>query len=86
MLIHLATLLDGQRPLPRVEIERVRKLGAGSLIVDRVLQVLVVYHMYMFRTSYADIRWAHDVLGIPNRVKVRTMLSAGMDSLQLPAP
>lgn len=86
MLIHLATLLDGQRPLPRVEIERVRKLGAGSLIVDRVLQVLVVYHMYMFRTSYADIRWAHDVLGIPNRVKVRTMLSAGMDSPQLPAP
>lgn len=86
MLIQVATVLDGQRPLPRVEIERIRKLGAGSLIVDRVIQVLVVYHMYMFRTSYADIRWAHDVLGIPNRVKVRTMLSAGMDSLQLPPP
>lgn len=86
LLIQVATLLDGQRPLPRVEIERIRKLGAGSLIVDRVIQVLVVYHMYMFRTSYADIRWAHDVLGIPNRVKVRTMLSAGMDSVQLSPP
>lgn len=84
MLIHVATVLDGQRPLPRVEIERIRKVGAGSLIVDRVIQVLVVYHMYMFRTSYADIRWAHDVLGIPNRVKVRTMLSVGMEGVQSP--
>lgn len=85
MLIQVASVLDGQRPLPRVEIERIRKLGAGSLIVDRVIQVLVVYHMYMFRTSYADIRWAHDVLGIPNRVKVRTMLSVGMGRTLDPA-
>ncbi|MFC5568700.1 metallophosphoesterase [Lysobacter yangpyeongensis] len=75
MLIRLATLLDGQRGLPRVDIEAVRRGGAGSLIVDRVVQVLVVYHMYMFRTSFPDIEWAHNVLGIPNRVKLRTMIT-----------
>lgn len=75
MLIRLATLLDGQRGLPRVDIEAVRRGGAGSLIVDRVVQVLVVYHMYMFRTSFADIEWAHSVLRIPNRVKLRTMIT-----------
>lgn len=75
MLIRLATLLDGQRGLPRVDIEAVRRNGSGSLIVDRVVQVLVVYHMYMFRTNFADIEWAHNVLGIPSRVKLRAMIT-----------
>lgn len=89
MLVRLAAVLDGQRGLPRVDIEKVRKEGAGSLIVDRVVQVLVVYHMYMFRTSYPDIRWAHEVLGIPDRVKLRTMLtgsSISSDPAPLPSP
>lgn len=79
-LVRIAAILDGQRPLPRVEIEEIRRASAGSLIVDRVLQVLVVYHMYMFKTSYQDIRWARDVLDIPDGVRVRALLSAGQTS------
>lgn len=78
MLIKLAASLDGQHDLPRAEIERVRHLGQGSLIVDRVVQVLVVYRMYMFRTSFSDIRWAHDVLNLSHGVKVRALLSSSV--------
>ncbi len=76
MLVKLAASLDGQRELPRAEIERVRHLGQGSLIVDRIVQVLVVYRMYMFRTNFSDIRWAHDVLNLSQGVKVRALLSS----------
>lgn len=75
-VVGLACSLDGQRPLPRIEIERALHLGEGSLIVESLVRLLVLYRMYMFRTSAADIQWARDVLKIPTRAKIRSLLSA----------
>jgi hypothetical protein len=75
-IVGLACSLDGQRPLPRIEIERALHLGEGSLIVESLVRLLVLYRMYMFRTSAADIQWARDVLKIPTRARIRSLLSA----------
>lgn len=73
-LVGLACSLDGQRPLPRAEIERVLRLGKGSLVVDNLVKLFVIYRMRMFRTTASDIQWAKDVLHIPMHVQVQAML------------
>lgn len=55
-LIALGVKLDGPGRIPR-EIERLSSALKGDFIATRVLQILVLRRLYMFRTEEADRQW-----------------------------
>lgn len=55
-LIALGVKLDGPGRIPR-EIERLSTDFKGDFIATRILQILVLRRLYMFRTDEADRQW-----------------------------
>jgi len=75
-LVGLACYLDGQRELPRKMITEVLELGSGSLVVENLVRLLVIYRMHMFRVKAQDVKWAREVLGIPRRESIKALAHA----------
>lgn len=55
-LIAIGVKLDGPGRIPR-EIEKLKDELDGDFIALRVLQILVLRRLYMFRTDEADRQW-----------------------------
>ena len=75
-LVGLACCLDGQRDLPRKMIAEVLELGNGSLVVENLVRLMVLYRMHMFRVKAPDVKWARDNLGISQKESVRALAHA----------
>jgi hypothetical protein len=56
-LIELATKLDTLKRLPKEDIEKLARETEGELVSNRTLQLLILRHLYMFRTSEMDKQW-----------------------------
>lgn len=55
--IELAAILDTLKKLPKDKIERLFDETKGKLIPHRLLQFLILRHLYMFRTREQDKQW-----------------------------
>ena len=56
-LIAVGVKLDGPGRIPRREIENLLEEGTNDFIATRVLQILVLRRLYMFRTEESDKQW-----------------------------
>ena len=69
MLIAVGTRLDTPKPLPRKEIERVRAAASNDIIATRVLQLMTLRRLYMFKTAEQDKQWLNSQSLIDIRVQ-----------------
>jgi UDP-2,3-diacylglucosamine pyrophosphatase LpxH len=56
-LIDLAILLDSPKDIPRGKVEQMTKRTEPNSIARRVLQLLVLNRLYMFKTNERDMQW-----------------------------
>lgn len=63
-LIELAMLLDSPKPIPRIKIKSLLRMISGTLIGERVVNLMILNRLYMFRTSERDMQWIFSELNI----------------------
>lgn len=56
-LIDLAVKLDSPDPIPRASLEALQRELNGDIIGGRMIQLLVLERLYMFRTTHEDKAW-----------------------------
>jgi hypothetical protein len=71
-LIRLATELDTLKRLPKDLIEELIEETEGRVLANRTLQLLVLRHLYMFRTTEMDRQWlsSKKVVGIKTQKSI----------------
>lgn len=57
MLIDLSIALDSPRPLPRRKLKTVAKLARDEPLAFKILQLIVLNRLYMFRSTEKDLQW-----------------------------
>jgi hypothetical protein len=63
-LIELTVLLDSPRALPRKKLKEIYREARGDIVADRLLYLILLYRLYMFRTSEKDMQWLSDEMDI----------------------
>lgn len=63
-LIELGILLDSPRAIPRTMVKQLFKEVKDDLVAGRVIQIMVLNRLYMFKTSEQDMQWISQELGI----------------------
>lgn len=64
-IIDLAVSLDSSKPIPRSKLESLLRGHKSDLVVSRIIQLLVLGRLYMFKTSETDMRWIEANMNIP---------------------
>lgn len=64
-IIELAVRLDSGKAIPRVLLEDLYAAKKSDLIANRIIKLLVLTRLYMFRTSEADMKWIASKIEIP---------------------
>lgn len=63
-LIELGIVLDSPRPIPRNMLKDLFKEMKNDLVARRVIQMMVLNRLYMFKTTEGDMQWISQVLGV----------------------
>lgn len=63
-LIELSILLDSPKAIPRAKLKRLHKEVKADLVGSRLLQLIVLNRLYMFKASEKDMQWLHGELKI----------------------
>jgi hypothetical protein len=63
-LIELGIHLDSPKPLPRRMLEKLFKEVSKELVPRRVIHLMVLNRLYMFKTSERDMQWLSQELKI----------------------
>ncbi len=63
-LIELFIHLDSPKPLPHQMLQQVHGEAKSNTLAARMVQIMVLNRLYMFKTSEADIQWLSNVLKI----------------------
>lgn len=63
-LIELGILLDSPKSIPRTILKQLFKEVNGDLVASRVIQMMVLNRLYMFKTTEQDMQWINQVLKI----------------------
>jgi hypothetical protein len=63
-LIELGIILDSPKDIPKQKLEELFKEIKNNPVAGRVLQIMVLNHLYMFKTKEADMQWIHSRLEI----------------------
>ena len=63
-MIEIGVLLDSPKPIPRAKLKQLYKDVEKDAIAARVIQILVLNRLYMFKTSEKDMQWIHEELDI----------------------
>ena len=56
-LIELFIVLDSPRALPRQKIRQLKREIKNDLLGTRILQLMVLHRLYMFKTTEGDMQW-----------------------------
>lgn len=56
-LIELLISLDSSRPIPRPQIKKLHLEAKGDVVATRLIQLMVLRRLYMFKTTEADMQW-----------------------------
>ena len=63
-LVELAALLDSPRPIPRRILRELSANNSADLIVNRLIRMLVLNRLYMFKTTEGDMQWLSSELDV----------------------
>lgn len=63
-IIELGILLDSPKPIPRTTLRPLFLEVKNDLIASRVIQIMVLNRLYMFKTSEQDMQWISSELQI----------------------
>jgi hypothetical protein len=63
-IIELGILLDSPKPIPRATLRPLFMEVRNDLIASRVIQIMVLNRLYMFKTSEQDMQWISGELQI----------------------
>lgn len=63
-LIELGIILDSPKAIPRRKLKELNKDVEGNLVAARLLQIMVLNRLYMFKTTEQDMQWLNGELGI----------------------
>jgi hypothetical protein len=64
-LIHIAILLEFTKSIPKKEIAKLFSEVEGNPISKRLLQELVVQHLYLNHVDYKDRQWISSKMHLP---------------------
>jgi hypothetical protein len=59
-LIELAIILDSPKHIPKDKLRSLLKEVDDDLITNRIIKILVLNRLYMFKTSEADMQWLRE--------------------------
>ncbi len=68
-LVYLAIKLEFTKEIPKKELESVYLEFSGNPIAQRLLQELVIQHLYMNEVEYRDRQWISSKLKLPVRTQ-----------------
>lgn len=63
-LIELGIILDSPKDIPHQKLEALFKEIKNDPVAGRVLQIMVLNHLYMFKTKESDMQWINSCLEI----------------------
>jgi hypothetical protein len=63
-LIELLITLDSPRPIPRGQIKRLNREASDDPVASRLIRVMVLRRLYMFRTAEKDMQWLANELDL----------------------
>lgn len=63
-MIELGILLDSPRSIPKTILKKLYRELKSDMVASRVIQMLVLNRLYMFRTTEQDMQWISQELGI----------------------
>ena len=63
-LIELGILLDSPKKIPRQKLEELHEEAKKDLVATRLIQIMVVKRLYMFKTTEDDMQWLSEKLKI----------------------
>ena len=56
-LIELCIHLDSPKPLPRRKLEQLYKVAKKDLMAAKLIHIMVLNRLYMFKTTEHDMQW-----------------------------
>lgn len=68
-LIEVGVILESATPIPRELLEKIKDDIGNEFLAFRILQLMVMRHMYMFKTTEGDKQWLLSKLGIEIRAQ-----------------
>lgn len=63
-LIELGVILDSPKPLPRAQLKELKDAAKKEPIATRVIDLMVLNRLYLFKTSERDMQWLSEEIGI----------------------
>lgn len=63
-LIELGVILDSPKPFPRELLKRLIEEASQDVIASRIIQLMVVNRLYMFKTTIEDKQWLSEKVAI----------------------
>lgn len=63
-LIELGIVLDSAKPIPRSKIKSLQQTLSGNIVAERIVNLMVLNRLYMFKTSEQDMQWINGVLDL----------------------
>lgn len=64
-ILDLAVSLDSAKPIPRTKLNDLYQEKKSDIIANRIIKLLVLGRLYMFKTTEADMQWIASTLQIP---------------------
>lgn len=61
-LIQLGVCLDSPKPIPREKLKQLHHDAAHNIVAARLIQLMVLNRLYMFKTTEQDMQWLTDEL------------------------
>lgn len=66
-LINIGTKLDSPKKIPKAGLEAIFSEVKNDLMASRILQIMILNRLYMFKTSEADMQWLSNNLKLDLR-------------------
>jgi hypothetical protein len=63
-MIEMGIHLDSPKPIPRQKLKQLFSEVKKDLVASRVVQIMVLNRLYMFKTTEQDMQWLSEELGI----------------------
>ncbi|MFZ3115153.1 MAG: hypothetical protein WA133_10265 [Syntrophales bacterium] len=63
-MIDLCTHLDSSKAIPRQKLTELLKEAEKDLLAVRIIQIMVINRLYMFKTAEQDMQWLRDKLNL----------------------
>lgn len=68
-IIEIFIILDSPKEIPRLKIEQLFKESSNDPLVMRLIHIMIIHKLYMFKTSEKEMQWIKQKINIDIRVQ-----------------